>query len=58
MANPNQNSILGQFAIRHRLAIAFISVALCVAGIYAAFKMSSSVFPQTNFPRVVILAAD
>ena len=46
---------LGAFAIRHRLTIAFISVALCLAGIYAAFKMPSSVFPQTNFPRVVIL---
>ena len=43
------------FAIRHRLAIAFISVALCLAGAYAAFKVPSSVFPQTNFPRVVIL---
>jgi len=50
-----QSSALGQFAIRHKLAIAFISVALCLAGIYAALKMPSSVFPQTNFPRVVIL---
>jgi CzcA family heavy metal efflux pump len=48
-------SALGQFAIRHRLAIAFISVALCLAGIFAALRMPSSVFPQTNFPRVVIL---
>jgi len=46
---------IGAFAIRHKLAIAFISVALCLAGIYAAFKVPSSVFPQTNFPRVVIL---
>jgi CzcA family heavy metal efflux pump len=43
------------FAIRHRLAIAFISVAFCLAGIYAIYKVPSSVFPQTNFPRVVIL---
>lgn len=43
------------FAIRHRLAIAFISVAFCLAGIYAVFNVPSSVFPQTNFPRVVIL---
>src|SRR5262252_2988430 len=48
-------SVVGQFAIRHRLAIAFVSTALCVAGIYAAFNLPSSVFPQTNFPRVVIL---
>jgi len=46
---------LGSFAIHNRLAITFISIALCLAGIYAARRMSSSVFPQTNFPRVVIL---
>ena len=46
---------IGQFAIRHRLAIAFVSAALCLAGIYAAFNLPSSVFPQTNFPRVVIM---
>ena len=45
----------GHFAIRHSLTIVFITVALCVAGVYAAFKIPSSVFPQTNFPRVVIL---
>ena len=48
-------SAVGQFAIRHRLAIAFVSVALCLGGIYAAFHLPSSVFPQTNFPRVVIM---
>jgi CzcA family heavy metal efflux pump len=50
-----QSSALSQFAVRHKPAIAFISVALCLAGVYAALKMPSSVFPQTNFPRVVIL---
>ena len=49
------SNAIASFAIRHRLAIAFISVALCVAGFYAALKVPSSVFPQTNFPRVVIL---
>src|SRR3954469_25647425 len=48
-------SLVGQFAIRHRLAIAFISVALCLGGIYSAFHLPSSVFPQTDFPRVVIM---
>lgn len=46
---------IGEFAIRHRLAIVFISVALCLGGVYAAFHLPSSVFPQTNFPRVVIV---
>ncbi len=46
---------VGAFAVRHRLAIAFITVAACVAGVLCALRMPSSVFPQTNFPRVVIL---
>lgn len=48
-------SALGRFATRHALPIVFISVALCLAGVYAALTLPSSVFPQTNFPRVVIL---
>jgi CzcA family heavy metal efflux pump len=43
------------FATRHSLVIAFICVVLCLAGAYAALGMPSSIFPQTNFPRVVIL---
>ena len=43
------------FVIRHGLSIAFLCAALCLAGIYAALGMPSSIFPQTNFPRVVIL---
>jgi CzcA family heavy metal efflux pump len=48
-------SFFGRFAIRHRLAIAFIAVALCLAGVYAAYRIPSSVFPQTDFPRCVVL---
>ena len=51
----NPNSGLGHFATRHAIAIAFITVALCLAGVYATLNMPSSVFPQTNFPRCVIL---
>ena len=51
----NKTSPLGQFAIRHKLAIAFICVALCFSGVYSASRMPSSVFPQTDFPRCVIL---
>ena len=46
---------LGRFAIRHRLVIAFVCLALCVAGAITALSLPSSVFPQTNFPRVVIM---
>jgi CzcA family heavy metal efflux pump len=46
---------LGRFAVRHALAITFIAAALCLAGVFSALHMASSVFPQTNFPRIVIL---
>src|ERR1035437_10656930 len=51
----SKDSWVGRFAVHNSLAIAFICVALCLAGVYAAFKLPSSVFPQTNCPRVVIL---
>lgn len=47
--------MLGHFATKHSVSVVFICVALCLAGIYAAFNVASSVFPQTDFPRVVIL---
>ncbi len=43
------------FYIRYRKGILFVTLVLCLAGAYAADRMPSSVFPQTNFPRVVIL---
>ncbi len=48
-------SIQTSFALRHGLSIVFLCIALCLAGAYAALGMPSSIFPQTNFPRVVIL---
>jgi CzcA family heavy metal efflux pump len=51
----NKNSALGRFATQHSLTIVFICVALCLAGAASALNIPSSVFPQTNFPRVVIL---
>jgi multidrug efflux pump subunit AcrB len=48
-------SPLGRFATHHALSITFIAAALCLAGIVSALRMPSSVFPQTNFPRVVII---
>jgi CzcA family heavy metal efflux pump len=50
-----RTSAIGQWAIKHSRAIVFITLILCFAGIFAAVKMPSSVFPQTNFPRCVIL---
>jgi len=48
-------SDVGAFAIRHRLAIIFITLAVCLGGAYCALRMPSSVFPETEFPRCVIL---
>jgi CzcA family heavy metal efflux pump len=50
-----RSSAIGSFATHHGLSITFLCVALCLAGAYAALGMPSSIFPQTNFPRVVIL---
>ncbi len=41
--------------LRYGKPILFLGVALCLAGAYSGLTMPSSVFPQTNFPRVVIL---
>src|SRR6185312_13372470 len=49
------NSSLGRFATRHALSIMFVGAVLCLAGIFSALHLPSSVFPQTDFPRVVIL---
>lgn len=43
------------YIVRHRKVILFLSLVLCLAGAYAAYRMPASVFPQTDFPRVVIL---
>lgn len=41
--------------LKYGKAIIFLTLALCLAGAYAGYTMPSSVFPQTDFPRVVIL---
>src|SRR4051795_1073861 len=46
---------IGKIATSHWKAIAFIILGLCLGGIYCATSMPSSVFPQTNFPRVTIM---
>ena len=48
-------SALGRLAVHHSKALVFSIIILCLAGVYSAWNIPSSVFPQTNFPRVVIL---
>jgi CzcA family heavy metal efflux pump len=52
---PADTSFMGRFATRNALAITFIAVVLCLGGIFSALRLPSSVFPQTDFPRVVII---
>jgi CzcA family heavy metal efflux pump len=53
--NSRRSTRLGEFATRNVLAITFIAAVFCLAGIYSAWQTPSSVFPQTNFPRIAIL---
>jgi CzcA family heavy metal efflux pump len=46
---------IGQLSTRHWKAIFFIAMGLCLGGVYAASSMPSSVFPQTDFPRVTLM---
>jgi multidrug efflux pump subunit AcrB len=46
---------IGKFATHHWRGIFFVVLGLCLAGIYAATSMPSSVFPQTQFPRVTVM---
>jgi CzcA family heavy metal efflux pump len=39
---------------RFTRTIFFFAVVLTVAGVYLAFKVPVSVFPETNFPRIII----
>src|ERR1051325_7076623 len=48
-------SAVGRFAVRHAISIVFLTLALCLTGGDVAKKMGSSVFPETNCPRVVIM---
>ncbi len=48
-------NILG-FAQHHTKAIIFVIGVLVLAGLVAAFNLPVSIFPDINFPRIVILA--
>src|SRR5450631_3149990 len=40
--------------VRNKRTIFFFTIALAIAGVYLAYKVPISVFPETSFPRVVI----
>ena len=41
---------------RHSKSVIFLILTLALVGIYLAFTIPVSVFPETNFPRVIISA--
>ncbi len=53
--NSSSSSRLGRFATHHAISIVFVAIVLCLAGIFSALRTPSSVFPQTNFPRIVVI---
>ena len=50
----SSREIEGFWVTRHATTILFCIILLSVVGIYLAGKIPISVFPETNFPRVVI----
>jgi multidrug efflux pump subunit AcrB len=40
-----------------RAVVVFVAL-LCAAGVYAAFQLPIAIFPQTDFPRIVIVVDD
>src|SRR5580698_9905089 len=53
--NPDSPSRLGKLATQHALSITFIAVVVFLSEIYCARQTPSSVFPRTDFPRVVVM---
>jgi CzcA family heavy metal efflux pump len=47
---------IAEAAISHRRAILLMIVILMAAGIYSALRLPSGIYPEVNFPRIVIIA--
>src|SRR5437868_13061571 len=47
---------LAQIVSNQSRAILVIVALLCAAGLYAAWQLPVAIFPQTDFPRIVIIA--
>jgi CzcA family heavy metal efflux pump len=46
---------LGRLVSTQSRAVLVIIALLCVGGLYAAWQLPVAIFPQTNFPRIVII---
>ncbi|HSB12516.1 MAG TPA: efflux RND transporter permease subunit [Blastocatellia bacterium] len=49
---------LAQVVSNQKRAVVVLVGLLCAAGIYSAFQLPVAIFPQTDFPRVVIIMDD
>jgi CzcA family heavy metal efflux pump len=45
---------LAKFVSEQSRAVAVLVILLCAAGFYAAWQLPTAIFPNTNFPRIVI----
>ena len=46
---------LARIVSRQKRAVVVLVLLLCVAGLYAAWQLPTAIFPQTDFPRIVIV---
>src|SRR5947199_9091294 len=49
---------LARLISEQKRAVLVLIALLCAAGIYAAFQLPIAIFPQTDFPRIVIIVDD
>jgi multidrug efflux pump subunit AcrB len=47
---------LARFADKHHKATYLVVALLCVAGLYAALQLPSSIYPEVEFPRIIVVA--
>ncbi|PWT91874.1 MAG: AcrB/AcrD/AcrF family protein, partial [Acidobacteria bacterium] len=47
---------VAQTSFSYRKAILLVIVILLFAGVYAAFELPSGIYPEVNFPRIIIVA--
>jgi len=53
-SNPPGTGNQAYWYTRYSMALIFLTIILVIAGIYLAFSIPISVFPTTNFPRVIV----
>src|ERR1700693_814056 len=47
---------IARFSDRHHKATYLVVALLCVAGLYAATQLPSAIYPEVEFPRIVLVA--